>query len=1116
MTKSKFKLYNRIVGWIVFAIAAFTYLSTIEPTASLWDCGEFIATSYKLEVGHPPGAPLYMMVQKLMSLLAGHDVTKVAKMMNSLSALASAFTILFLFWSITHIARRILLKVTKREELTTGQIIAVLASGVVGALAYTWSDTFWFSAVEAEVYASSSLFTALVFWLALKWEEHADEPRSYRYILLIAYLMGLSIGVHLLNLLVIPAITLVIYFRLYKPTVKGFTIALLISFVILLFIQYGIIQKIISFSKPIELLFVNSFHLPPNSGLIFYLVVLLGILVYLAYYYYKRKKYLVHNSIVALLLIIFGYMSFALIPIRSMANPPIDENDPEDPFALVSYLDREQYGEHPLIYGQYYDAQVIGKKDRYTYELIGNKYVKTKRTNPKYIYDPKRCTFFPRMYSSQPDHIKVYKEWGGVKEGEKPNFINNLRFFFTYQLGWMYFRYFMWNFAGKQNDIQGFGDALHGNWISGIKWLDEMRLGPQDNLPGIYKNRRSRNTLYLLPLLLGLIGVYYSLKKDQRYFWIITMFFFMTGIAIVLYLNQTPNQPRERDYAYAGSFYAYAIWIGLGVLGLYEFIKKYLRKDIIASVLAFLLTIGVPILMATQEWDDHDRSHRYHTRDFAYDYLMSCAPNAILFTYGDNDTFPLWYLQETEGVRTDVRVVNLSLLSTDWYIKQIRRKAYESDPVPMSLSQEKYMEGHRDYVPIYEQNQFLIQEKYEANKDQFKARYDSLYTQLVNILKNSDFPKLNTKDWNYLNSKEGRKNLKILKFASFVNALSQDEYIKKFNIDKQKIQNLKQLTDQLIADIADSYAPIDAVVAFIGSDDPATKIHAQSGDVFDFCPTKKLLIPVDSAKVVNNGTVPKQYANKIVKAIKFTLPKQYLLKNNLATLDILANFHWNRPIYFATSMGRDNYLGLTPYFRLEGFAYRLVPYKAENVPNGMIGSIIADSLYNKLMHVFRWGNIKDPKFNVSHYVERTVMVMNIRGLFGRTAQALIQEGKLDSAKQVLDKCIEELPNNQIPFDYFMLPIINAYYQINDTATGDSVATLTAKNYIEELRYFEQFPTDRIPTLGNEPLIALQVLQNLNSIAEQYKRKRLSNYIKNELTKAYTFLMQNRSMMQPPR
>ncbi len=1113
---TKFKLYNRIVGWIIFAIAAFTYLSTIEPTASLWDCGEFIATAYKFEVGHPPGAPLFLMLGKIFSFAAGGDVTKVAKMMNSMSALASAFTILLLFWSITHIARRILLKVSERDELSTGQMLAVLGSGIVGALAYTWSDTFWFSAVEAEVYALSSLFTALVFWLALKWEEHADEPNSQRYLLLIAYLMGLSIGVHLLNLLVIPAIALIIYFRLYKPTVKGFIITVAISLGVLAFIQYGIIQKIVAFSSPFELFFVNTLHLPFNTGLIFYLLVLFGILIYLTRYFYKKEKYLWHNIIIGVMLIIFGYFSFAMIPIRSMENPPIDENDPEDPFALVAYLNREQYGDRPLVYGQYYDAQVVDKKDRYTYVKLNGKYVKTKRTNPKYIYDPNRCTIFPRMYSSQPDHIQAYKTWGGVKEGEKPNFANNMKFFFSYQLGWMYFRYFMWNFAGKQNDIQGFGDVLHGNWISGIKWLDQMRLGPQDNLPTKFAERRSRNKYYLLPLILGLIGLIYSFQEDKRYFWAIMMFFFMTGIAIVLYLNQTPNQPRERDYAYAGSFYAFAMWIGLSVIAIYEYLKKLTKKDTLAASLAFLLTIGVPILMGFENWDDHDRSHRYHARDFAYDYLMSCAKNAILFTYGDNDTFPLWYLQEVEGVRTDVRVVNLSLLSTDWYIKQMRRKAYESDPVPMTLPMDKYLEGKRDYVPIYEQNQMLIQAKFDANRDQFAKRYNALYDQLLNILQNSQFPQMNVKDWEYLNSDEGRKNLPVLKFASFVNALSQKDNVKKFGIDAKAIANLKQKSDKLISEIADSYTPVKDVIQFIGSDDQATKIHAQSGEVFDFCPTKKLLIPVDSAKVVNNGTVPPQYADKIVDAVRFKLPRQYLLKNQLATLDMLGTFNWDRPIYFATSMGRENYLGLTPYFRLEGFAYRLVPYKSD-VPQqqGVIGSIIADSLYNKLMNVFRWGNIADPKFNVSHYVERTVLVMNIRTLFSRTAEALLKEGKRDSAKAVLDRCIEVLPDNQIAFDYFMLPVIQTYYELGDTATGDSVAMLTAKNYVEQANYFDQFTGEKAQALGRDPEIALMVLQNLSAIADRYKRTELLNYVQQPLLKAYSKMMQQQGQGGQP-
>ncbi len=1109
----KFKLYNRILGWLVFAVAAFTYLSTIEPTASLWDCGEFIATSYKFEVGHPPGAPLFMMMQKLFSLLAGNDVTKVAKMMNTFSALASAFTILFLFWSITHIARRIILSVSGRQELSTGQMIAVLSSGLVGALAYTWSDTFWFSAVEAEVYATSSLFTALVFWLALKWEEEADDPKSWRYLLLIAYLMGLSIGVHLLNLLTIPVIGLVIYFRLYKPSVKGFLIALAISFVVLGFVLYGVVQKAVSVSSIFELLFVNNFGLPYNSGLIFYLILLFTVLIGLAYYFYKKKNYLWHNIFVAIVLMFFGYLSFALIPIRSAANPPIDENDPENPFALLSYLNREQYGDRPLLYGQYYDAQVVGKEDKYTYVPVNGKYVKTKKTNPKYIYDPKRSTIFPRMYSSQPDHIQAYKVWGGIKEGQEPNFANNMRFFLTYQVGWMYFRYFMWNFAGKQNDIQGHGDVLHGNWISGIKFLDELRLGPQDKLPEKWENRRSRNKYYLLPLILGLIGVFYS-YRNKEYFWAILVFFIMTGLAIVVYLNQTPYQPRERDYAYAASFYAFAIWIGLGVLAIYEWLKNATKQDNISAILALVLTIGVPIEMGFQNWDDHDRSHRYHARDFAYDYLMSCAPDAILFTYGDNDTFPLWYAQEVEGIRTDVRVVNLSLLSTDWYIKQIRRKAYESDPAPMSIAQDKYIEGKRDYVPIYEQNQFLIQEKFDANKDLFAKDYENLRLQLIDIVGKSTLPQTDKKTWDIINDSTEFYKLPVLKVFSFINALSQDENIKKFNIDRTQIKNLKKYSDNLMARIADAYAPIDAVVDFIGSDDPITKVQVQGGDQFDFCPTKKLLIPVDKQKVLSNGTVPAQYADKILDKVTFTIPKSYLLKNNVAVLDILANFHWDRPIYFATSMGVDNYLGLTDYFRLEGFAYRLVPYKAE-VPQGFMGSVIADSLYNKVMNVFRYGNIKDPKFNVSHYVERTVAVMNIRGLFHRAALALYEENKKDSAKAVLDKCLEELPDNQIAFDYFMIPIIQDYYNIGDTTTGDSVAILTAKNYIEELEYFNQFTGEKYQGLGNEPQIAISVLQNISVIAEQYGRKKVVDYIQQPLMEAYgRMMMQQQQGGQP--
>ncbi len=707
----KFKIVNRITGWIVFLIAATTYLLTIEPTTSFWDCGEFIATAFKLEVGHPPGAPLFMIIARVFTLFGGAP-ENAAMMVNAMSGLASAFTILFLFWSITHMAKKMF---PRETELTTGQLIAIVGSGVVGALAYTFSDTFWFSAVEGEVYALSSLFTAVVFWAILKWENIANEKYANRWIILIAYLMGLSIGVHLLNLLAIPAIVLVYYFKKYEVSRNGVIKALLVSVAILGTIMYIIIPGVVKVATGFELMFVNGFGLPFNSGVFFYILLVIGITVGAIYYTHKKKKVVLNTIMVAFAVIMIGYSSFTMIVIRSLANPPMDENNPETVFDLLYYLNREQYGARPLFKGQYYNAPVVDSEDPYTYRQKDGKYVKTYSLNSIYKYDERFTTIFPRMYSqTNPDHEGEYKKWADIKgkkititgyNGEPeiryvPTFGENLKFFFRYQLGHMYWRYFMWNFSGRQNDTQSHGELMNGNWITGINFIDNGLIGPQEDLPDSMKNSKSRNTYYMLPLFLGLIGFFFHLRRHLNDFSVVLLLFVLTGIAIVVYLNQYPLQPRERDYAYAGSFYAFSIWIGLGVLAIYNFFHKKLNAVLSAGLATTLCVLAVPTIMASENWDDHDRSDRYIARDFAANYLNSCAPNAILFTHGDNDTFPLWYAQEVEGIRTDVRIVNLSLLNTHWYIDQMKRKAYDSEPVPFGMTHDQYLNGVRDVVYI--------------------------------------------------------------------------------------------------------------------------------------------------------------------------------------------------------------------------------------------------------------------------------------------------------------------------------------------------------------------------------------------------------------------------------
>ena len=710
----KFNKLNIWTGWVVFAISSIVYLLTIEPTASFWDCGEFIATAKNMEIGHPPGAPLWMILGQVFSIFSFGDGTAVAKSVNVMSALASGFTILFLFWSITHLARKMFMK---SGEEKPGELLAVLGAGLVGALAYTFTDSFWFSAVEAEVYAMSSLFTAAVFWAILKWESVADEPGANRWLIFIGFLMGLSIGVHILNLLAAPAIVLVYYYKKYKVTTRGILISLGLSVVLLALFLYVVIQGTLKVASAFELFFINAVGLPFNFGVIIFCLVLVGALAFGLFYTQKKGKVLWNTTLLVITFVMVGFSSVMLIPVRSQANPPLDENNPDNTLSLLSYVNREVYGQRPLLFGEYYNAPIDHSKDgkKIYYQKDGKYEISDTRT--EYVYDKRFTTFFPRMYNNlEQRYIDAYKEWGKVKGKPErvqrgadqtetryvPTFAENMRFFFRYQLGHMYFRYFMWNFSGRQSDEQGYGNITAGNWITGAKFIDGMRLGPQDQLPDAVTKNKGHNRYYALPLILGLIGAWFYYKRNRKDFWVITLLFAMTGIAIIVYLNEVPVTPRERDYVYVGSFYAFAMFIGMGVLYLFDILRKWLKGPVSAVVATLAALIVVPGLLATENWDDHDRSNRYVAHDFAYNYLIGLEPNALIFTNGDNDTFPLWYIQEVERVRTDVRVCCMPFLPQDWYIDQLKRKYYESDPLPISMENEQYRAGKRSYVPIIE------------------------------------------------------------------------------------------------------------------------------------------------------------------------------------------------------------------------------------------------------------------------------------------------------------------------------------------------------------------------------------------------------------------------------
>lgn len=711
----KYSLINNVLGWVVFLIATTVYLITAEPTVPWWDCGEYTATADKLQVGHPPGAPTFQLIGSLFSIFAGSDTSLVAYAMNAMSAICSGFTILFLFWTITMLAKKL---VKNKEEMTLGQMIAIFASGVVGSLAYTFSDTFWYSAVESEVYAMSSCFTAISFWAILKWEAEADDKHNLRWLILIAFLIGISIGVHLLNLLAIPAITYVFYFKKYpnveKNKKRNFILVGIISMLLVAIILYFIVPYIVIFAGKFEIFFTNSIGLPFNTGTIVYFALLIGLLVWGVWYSIKKQKVILNTALLSVLFILIGYTTFFVLVIRSNANTPINENAPKDATALLTYLNREQYGYTPLFHGQYYNAMVVDQQEsssKYIKNKESGKYIEVKQRG-KLVYESDKTTIFPRMWSNDEsrNHPTYYKMWAGIDENSdrKPTFAENLTYFFRYQVNHMYWRYFMWNFAGRQNDIQSHGlnlsgneptnvsngtkDLLHGNWITGIDFIDELRLGPQDNLPVDLANNAGKNKLFCLPLLLGLAGLIFHIKKSPKDSFVVFLLFFMTGLAIVLYLNQPPAQPRERDYAYAGSFYAFTIWIGLGVYALYEWTRKIKQLSEVAraSIIGVVCLLAVPVLMASEEWDDHDRSGRYMAREFARNYLESCEKDAILITFGDNDTFPLWYAQEVEGIRTDVRVLNYTLSGMHWYVEQLYNKVYESDKLPFTLDKKYY------------------------------------------------------------------------------------------------------------------------------------------------------------------------------------------------------------------------------------------------------------------------------------------------------------------------------------------------------------------------------------------------------------------------------------------
>ena len=1128
----QYKLVDNIFGWVAFIIAAFVYCSTIEPTASFWDCPEFITTAYKQEIGHPPGAPFFMLMGNFFTHFAS-DATQVAKMVNTMSALLSAVCIMFLFWTITHLARKLIIGDWK--EMTTSKMIAIEASGMVGALIYTFSDTFWFSAVEGEVYAFSSAFTAVVFWLILKWEDHADEPHSDRWLVLIAYMTGLSIGVHLLNLLCIPAIVLVYYYKkVPHANLKGSLMALFLSFLVVVAVLYGVVPGIITVGGWFELFFVNTLGCPFNTGEIVYIIclvasviwgiyetynaseknekkqniafvlgfgmlgipfygygwtaVICGVIVLAALWFalnYKRKKEITtgvdevtgiakkkmqvlplisarikNTALLCMLMLMIGYSSYALIVIRSSANPPMDQNSPEDIFTLGSYLSRDQYGDRPLFYGQAYTSQVALEVDGNMCKPVMKEGAPVYQRKEKASADEKDSYFvvshknkyiyaqnmlFPRMYSSA--HAQAYEDWMGGVEGTQvpydrcgenimvkmPSQIDNIRFFLSYQCNFMYWRYFMWNFAGRQNDIQGNGEPEHGNWISGFSFIDNALYGDQSKLPDDLKENKGHNVFYCMPLILGLIGLFwqawYTRKRKVikngveteevlpvgiQQFWVVFFLFFMTGLAIVIYLNQTPMQPRERDYAYAGSFYAYAIWCGLGVLAIIDILKRNMKLSgtAVAAIVA-VITLLVPIQMASQTWDDHDRSNRYTCRDFGQNYLMSLQEkgNPIIFTNGDNDTFPLWYNQEVEGVGTDARVCNLSYLQTDWYIDQMMRPAYNSPSVPITWPRLDFCSGTNEYVSVEPEAKKQILDFYKQDPENAKKQFGDEPFELKNILKN----------W----------------------------------------------------------------------------VRSKNPDMH-FIPTDTLYVTIDKEAVKKSGMM--MASDSIPDKMVISLAgKSALYKGDLMMLEMLAQCNWTRPLYVALTVGEENYMNLGDNFVQEGLVNRITPFTT-NKPGAK--NFDTEKAYHNIMTRFKFGNLKQKGL----YIDETTMRMcyTHRRLLAQTALQLIAEGKKQKAINILKKADVEIPAYNVTLDYMSgsLDMARGWLMTGQKAKGKEYVEAVWKNASQYLNYYLSLANDRFLQSQNDCIRQIMIMQSTCDVAGMVSPQLEKSYEK-QLNALYT-------------
>jgi len=1070
MTQNNFKKWNTILGWTAFLIAFITYSLTVEPTVSYWDAGEYILTSSKLQVGHPPGAPFFQMLGAFFSIFA-MESSQIGLMLNMMSAAASAFTIAFMFWSISMLLQKV---VVKSETMSLSQGQAILGASLVGSIAFTFTDSFWFNAVETEVYAMATMIMALMFYLGLRWEQDMHKPRGNKWLVLISFIVGLSFGVHFMGLLTIPAIGLIYFFKNYKTiTVKNFIAANVVVVAILLFIFKLLAPNILRFFSALEIFFVNSIGLPFNSGSI-----IAGLLIVAAIYYglnYTRKKQYKHlnTGILCLTFVILGFSTWLMLPIRANANVVINENNPSSARELLAYYNLEQYPKTYLFYGPQFTDQYAyldeknpygDDKPKYEKDLEKGKYVIVNDyINAKQNYNSEHASLLPRMWSGEhaenymmytgflnfkikPDYQmnnevrslvndfrsrvqngeidyeqyhNFLRQYGGqLLDIEKPSLLNNVAYMLEYQLGYMYWRYFMWNFTGRQDDIQGKYD-MHGNWISGINFIDEIHLGlPQDNLPSDVLNNKGRNTYYFLPLILGLIGLFFMFNSDKKLFWVMLVFFLFTGLAIQVYTNVRPFEPRERDYSVVGSFYVFAIWIGFGAYALYDFLSKFAKHKLLAPAVTLVCLVLVPGILAANNWDDHDRSGKKTALSMARKYLESCAPNAILFSIGDNDSFPLWYIQEIEGVRTDVRVVNTSLFQTDWYIDQMKRKAYESDPIPSQLTHDQYKYGTRDALSV---EQMLP---------------DSVSLDIKEAL-------------NFITSDNERAKFKY--------------------VAQQKGYDLNAMRRQ---DLEANYLP-----------------------------TRHLRVPVDKESVLKHGIVKPKDADEIVPYIDLTITDNALYKNRLLMLDIVANNNWERPIYFTGgAFGDDDYIWMKDYLQLDGLCYKLVPIKTpvDRANPFDMGRVDPDLMYEQVKN-WDWGNSGE---DIYHDVETRKNGISYRGNIARLVEALINEDELDKAEEMTDLAMEKMPVDEFGFYTLLEPFISAYYEVEANDKGRQLYKDVSMKYQESLTYFSALSQEKQTQYIDEISTDIARYRGLIDVLMRYEEQ---SFVEAEMQKYNNFI-----------